>query len=966
MPIYRSFKKETYIQEVTNFLLTNFTENLYSTKIILPNGYLCSYLQKTIINQVGTTILPKIIPVNDISTEKEEVFKIPSQEIGKITNLEEKMILAEIINSYDALGYNLSQSLVLAPSLAKLFFELEINDIDFTLLKELPIIEQAEHWHTIYNFLEFSYSNWQQKIACLKKLSSANHQKLMFSLELDRIKNGNDFVNNHIVIAGVIGNNKIIKDFIAEISKLENGHVILPPLPSEFVNNWHKEEHLQPEDPLYNISKLLMLITELLGGTADSSNLANIALPLVSLTNEEKYSEETGTVLDNLLIKTSNDCTNNSFYEDNIEYSEFNNIFLEGEYVASKCRDLLLANPNAAIAILITDRSTKDYFISKLIKYNLNFSDQIGQNILALHTTTFILEVAKSICQNFSIKNFLNLILHPIIISDQTRNLKKIIAKENRFAENIADIVLIIKQNYNSDDAENLIEICNFINQGIQKCNFSIILKKVLTISEQIWSKFGANNYSQDVLKTLAEIVKNNWKIRLVNVEDFPIILKELLSGGVINAPDPDANITICSANDSTLMNYDLLIYTNFIENTYPLAQVKNPWLNQQIINKLDIDSWAARFGNSMYDFYLNLHNKNVLITRSIKTVSSEISLPSPFLFKLKNVLLPRLLKTRESLSIGKETSNGFEQLSLLNDCQGNDNDDGIWNFNASTLGVSSVYSEKFPRQLSATDIETLIRTPYNFYAKKILHLKTEKDIEEAPKISEFGNFFHKVAELYTKNYETNKALSKDPYQSVIGYSEQLLNQSIFPLHVKKIWQIKLEAMAKEFIEFDRSRRSKVKKVFSEVRGELELNIAGKNVKLVAVADRLEFDAENKAIIIDYKTGVVPTKKDVLSGLSPQLLIEAIILLEGDFPDLTDYSADYNPKTPIETKNLIYVKIGSAKPFVSIIEIAITKEEILTHKEGLINLLTHYITHGNYNIDQNLLNYDDYRHLARR
>ena len=43
-----------------------------------------------------------------------------------------------------------------------------------------------------------------------------------------------------------------------------------------------------------------------------------------------------------------------------------------------------------------------------------------------------------------------------------------------------------------------------------------------------------------------------------------------------------------------------------------------------------------------------------------------------------------------------------------------------------------------------------------------------------------------------------------------------------------------------------------------------------------------------------------------------------------------------------------------------------SKEDIQKHKQGLINLLTHYITTGQYFIEPNLMNYDDYWHLARR
>ena len=86
-------------------------------------------------------------------------------------------------------------------------------------------------------------------------------------------------------------------------------------------------------------------------------------------------------------------------------------------------------NHNAKIAILITNDKIKDYFTAKLDKYRLNFSDLIGENILNLHITSFIIEVAKIISQEFSLKNFISLILHPLIICEETIKLKQLIIK---------------------------------------------------------------------------------------------------------------------------------------------------------------------------------------------------------------------------------------------------------------------------------------------------------------------------------------------------------------------------------------------------------------------------------------------------------------------------------------------------------------------------------------------------------
>lgn len=898
MPIYRTTAKRFFISEVSEFIFTNFKNHFDHLKIILPNGHLCNHLQKNIVNKLGTTILPNITPINDINSSLEDSFQIPSQQIERITSLEERVILTEIINSYDKLNYTLPQTISLASSLAKLFFEFEANNIEFDKLKNIPTLDQAEHWYFIYNFLEFAHKNWQERITALKKSTPAQYQRLIFNAELNRIQEA----KNYTVIAGVIGNNQVTKDFIVEISKLKNGYIILPPfvVPDQSVLS-----NLLPEEPLYNISKLLK----------------QLAVELPNVPYLGKIS--TPSILDNLLVKNaSTNCVNN------IKYVEFDNIFLEAEYVAATCRETLLGNPDGKIAVLISDDKIKNYFIAKFDKYGLNFSDLFGENILNLPLTGLVLEIAKNICQEFFLPDFISLILHPLIICDETKKLKQLIAKHNRFTQNINDITQIIDDNF-TDQREigKLYNICKVFRQKFKGHNFSTFLIETIETVKIIYPNLWQGFYNNKIINVFTEIIQITKGIEVPDPENFPDILKELISGGRIYNDPNNRSIIICSPNEATLINYDLIIHTNFVLNSYPSPQIGSPWLNKQMIEQIGLDSWTARFGNSMYDFYLNLHNENVLITRSIKTGNSSASMPSPFLLTLKHILKENLNQSFTST------------------------DSTITNFNKQS--AEYVLAENFPEQISATDIETLIRAPYNFYAKKILNLKSEQEIEETPGLSEFGNFFHKVVEIYTKNYTSDPLIAFERFKN---YAKELLSASIFPKQTTNFWQTKIEAIAKDFILFDHTRRQNLQKVIAEARGELTVNIAGKKIKIVAIADRIEINKENKAIIMDYKTGALPTKKDVFLGLSPQLIIESIILLEGGFGNLGS----------LEAESLVYVKINSKSPYISLAEIPISKEDIQKHKKGLINLLTHYITTGQYFIEPNLMNYDDYWHLARR
>ncbi len=64
------------------------------------------------------------------------------------------------------------------------------------------------------------------------------------------------------------------------------------------------------------------------------------------------------------------------------------------------------------------------------------------------------------------------------------------------------------------------------------------------------------------------------------------------------------------------------------------------------------------------------------------------------------------------------------------------------------------------------------------------------------------------------------------------------------------------------------------------------ITLGAKTFTLTARADRIESRKDGSYAILDYKTGQPPTSPQVLSGLAPQLTLEAAILRGGGFDKL--------------------------------------------------------------------------------
>ena len=157
-------------------------------------------------------------------------------------------------------------------------------------------------------------------------------------------------------------------------------------------------------------------------------------------------------------------------------------------------------------------------------------------------------------------------------------------------------------------------------------------------------------------------------------------------------------------------------------------------------------------------------------------------------------------------------------------------------------IKTSSYNPNKRPYRLSATDISMILNDPYAFYVKKILKL-VPKDNSNAKK----GNIVHKLCYIGANtSFEMAYEQILNEYEIDPFLKAELFHDVIF--------------LKKEF------------KNIKDFVVEHELFKKFDDITVIARADLITSD-----YIIDYKTSSPPTKKSLLNGEKPQLLIEAIL-----------------------------------------------------------------------------------------
>jgi ATP-dependent helicase/nuclease subunit B len=169
------------------------------------------------------------------------------------------------------------------------------------------------------------------------------------------------------------------------------------------------------------------------------------------------------------------------------------------------------------------------------------------------------------------------------------------------------------------------------------------------------------------------------------------------------------------------------------------------------------------------------------------------------------------------------------------------------------------------------------------------------------------------------------------------------------------------------YLEWERQRRGRLSAIHVERSGSLAIPIAEGDVFILrGRADRIEYGPGGEATIIDFKSGRVPSIKEVAVGFSPQLTLEAAMLMEGGFEHVP--AAEGLP-------GLEYVKIGGRELIKPRELVPPPKDErsmatiVDEHVAGLRKLVHRYAVEGAGYVSrpyaQYARSYAPYDHLAR-
>ena len=353
-----------------------------------------------------------------------------------------------------------------------------------------------------------------------------------------------------------------------------------------------------------------------------------------------------------------------------------------------------------------------------------------------------------------------------------------------------------------------------------------------------------------------------------VPVRDYPGLFEALMKGRVVRPRfGRHPRLAILGPLEARLQHVDLMVLSGLNEGSWPAEPAADPWLSRPMRKAFGLPAPERQIGLAAHDFAQAATAPEVVLTRA-ERVEGAPTVPSRWLSRLDTVLKALGLEHK----IDQEAVQWLAWTRALDE----------------PAAVAPVAPPEprpplaaRPRKLSVTEIETWMRDPYAIYARHVLKLRPLDPIAADPGAAERGQFIHQALDGFVREWPL--ALPADAVERLLEHGRAAFGDLLARPEVWAFWWPRFERVARWFVATERGRRPTIRYEASEVSGRIEFDGRAGPFILTAKADRIDRLPDGRLVIIDYKTGTVPSATDIALGFSPQLPLEAALAESGGF-----------------------------------------------------------------------------------
>ena len=382
----------------------------------------------------------------------------------------------------------------------------------------------------------------------------------------------------------------------------------------------------------------------------------------------------------------------------------------------------------------------------------------------------------------------------------------------------------------------------------------------------------------------LAGLIEEGEALPLATAENFKVLVERLVGSQTVRtggAAHP--RLRILGAIEARLVRADRLVLAGLEEGVWPRIPAADPFLSRPMRARLGLPPPERRIGLAAHDFAQAACAPEVCLI-NVERRGGQPAVKSRWLWRLETL----------AKGAGVTLPSRDDALSWARALEAPVADP--------PPALQPVRPPEprppvpvRPRQLSVTQVETLVRDPYAIYARFILGLRALSPPDERVEVRIRGTAIHSAFEELAKAW---------PVADPAGRFAELYIEALRAKGATEGSLAREQALAERagiWVEgFEHLRRETGAEVLVERRGTHTLPDLG--FTLTARADRIEV-VGGASHVLDFKTGRAPTPKEIETGFSPQLTLTAAILAAGGFEGAA--------RTPGE---LVYVRVTGREP----------------------------------------------------
>jgi len=550
-------------------------------------------------------------------------------------------------------------------------------------------------------------------------------------------------------------------------------------------------------------------------------------------------------------------------------------------------------------ALVTPDRGLARRVAGELRRWDLRVDDDAGTPLSLTPAGTLVRLVARLAFSDVAPVDLLALLKHPLAFLGQpasdiraaARTLELMVLRGPRPGNTLADIENALAAVTKSDDQTAagavlmsslrqtlapLIELAGA--ERVDTAAVAADLRDVIAVigapdpdagTDHIFSTQGG----RVLLSLLEQLATSGGAGLQVRPGAFPDLLDVFLAEKQVRGPTSGRrDIQILGVLEARLQDPDLIILAGLNEGIWPADTRLDPWLSRPMRHNMALSAPERRIGLAAHDFAQAMGRRRVLLTRAQRTAGAPA---------IESRWLQRLFAF-----IGDQAT---EEMTM----RGNRYRDLARHLDAAPTGGLQPVARPNPKpplaarptQTSVTEVETWIRDAYAVYARRVLNLRQLDPIDADPGPADRGNLIHDILNTFCQTW--TGPYDETAISALTEIGRQAFQPQIAMPQVAAFWWPRFKRIARWFVlEFEQPRRQQILKIASEVAGDMDLSVDGQSFRLIGRADRIEQWTDGRLALHDYKTGQVPSNKQVESNLAPQLPLETLMAAKNAFADV--------------------------------------------------------------------------------